>query len=138
MAGYSGNPLDKKLGLKPGHRYYVEGAPDSFVGGTLALNGVTVVADGPVDVAHTFVTERSAFEGSWDRITSMLVADGMWWVSWPKRASKVPTDMTEDVVREVALPKGLVDVKVCAVDDVWSGLKLVVRKENRSSWTGGG
>ena len=135
MAGYSGTPLDKKLGIKPGHRVLLEGAPDGFVGGTLALpDDVELVSDAPLDVALLFVTERGALEDRWEPITTSLRADGGFWVAWPKKASKVPTDMTEDVVRDVALPGGLVDNKVCAIDEVWSGLRLVVRKENRASW----
>lgn len=131
MAGYSGTPLDAKLGIKPGHRVLVEG-------GELGVpDHAELVRAGPVDVAVVFVTERAALEAAWDRVTSMLVADGGFWVAWPKKASKVPTDMTEHVVREIALPRGLVDNKVCAIDDVWSGLRLVVRKENRPTWPGG-
>ena len=133
MAGYSGTPLDKKLGIKPGARVLVIDAPDEF---EVPGEGV-VVRRGPVDVALVFATSRSALEEAWTRVTTSLVADGGFWVAWPKKASKVPTDMTEDVVREVALPRGLVDNKVCAIDDVWSGLRLVVRKENRAAWVGG-
>jgi hypothetical protein len=128
-AGYSGTPLDRKLGIEAGHRVLVEG-------GQLPID-VPLVSDGPVDVAVVYVTERAQLEAAWDRLTSMLVADGALWVAWPKKASKVPTDMTEDVVREVALPRRLVDNKVCAIDEVWSGLRLVVRKEHRAGWTGG-
>jgi hypothetical protein len=140
MAGYSGTPLERKLGIKPGHRLLVEGAPDGFVGGTLALpEGVTVLAAAraPVDIALVFVTTRARLERRWGPVTEALAADGSFWVAWPKKASKVPTDMTEDVVREVALPRQLVDNKVCAIDEVWSGLRLVVRKEHRAAWTGG-
>ena len=128
-AGYSGTPLDKKLGIKPGHRVLVEG-------GDLPID-VPRVDEGPVDVAVVYVTERAQLEAAWDRLTDMLVADGALWVAWPKKASKVQTDMTEDVVREVALPRRLVDNKVCAIDEVWSGLRLVVRKEHRAGWAGG-
>jgi hypothetical protein len=133
VAGYSGTPLDKKLGIKPGARVLVVGAPDGF---EVPGEGV-LVRRGPVDVALVFVTSRAALEKAWPRVTTSLVAEGGFWVAWPKKASKVPTDMTEDVVREVALPRGLVDNKVCAIDDVWSGLRLVVRKENRAAWEGG-
>ncbi|MCU1483734.1 MAG: hypothetical protein JWN67_480 [Actinomycetia bacterium] len=138
MAGYSGTPLDKKLGIKPGHRLLLEGAPDDFVGGTLALpDGVELVTEGPVDLAIVFVTSRAQLEERWEPVTTSMKADAGFWVAWPKKASKVPTDMTEDVVRDVALPGGLVDIKVCAIDDVWSGLRLAVRKENRPSWPWG-
>jgi hypothetical protein len=140
MAGYSGTPLVKKLGIEPGDRLYVAHAPEGFLGGDLDVpDGVELVkrATPPVDVALVFVTKRADLEKHWPSVTKALVADGSFWVAWPKKASRVPTDMTEDVVREVALPGGLVDNKVCAVNDVWSGLRLVVRKENRPSWTGG-
>jgi hypothetical protein len=129
VAGYSGTPLDKKLGIKPGHRVLVEG-------GRLPID-VPLVTKGPADVVVLFVTERAELEAAWDRIVGLLPADGSFWVAWPKKASKVPTDMTEDVVREIALPRRLVDNKVCAIDDVWSGLRLVVRKEHRADWPGG-
>jgi len=129
MAGYSGTPLDKKLGITPGHRVLVEGGELP-----VALPEAEVVASGPFDVAVLYVTQRAELEAAWERLTSWMPADGALWVAWPKKASKVPTDMTEDVVREVALPRRLVDNKVCAIDDVWSGLRLVVRKEHRADW----
>ena len=140
MAGYSGTPLVKKLGIEPGDRLLIVGAPDGVLGGDLDLpDGVTVLTSArpPVDVAIVFVTKRADLERRWSVVTKALSADGSFWVSWPKKASKVLTDMTEDVVRDVALPRGLVDNKVCAIDDVWSGLRLVVRKENRATWPGG-
>jgi hypothetical protein len=88
---------------------------------------------GPVDLIHLFSKSKKQIEAKLPRYLTSLVANGSIWVSWPKRAAKVPTDVTEDVVREVALPLGLVDVKVCAVDHVWSGLKLVIRVENRKA-----
>ncbi|TDD73138.1 DUF3052 family protein [Jiangella aurantiaca] len=131
--GYSGTPLVRKLGIKPEHRVLVDGAPDGF-----ALAGLP---DGvrldhrpgvdPYDVVVAFTRDRAALERELPAHEARIERDGAVWVAWPKRASKVPTDMTEDVVREVALPRGLVDVKVCAIDEVWSGLKLVIRKENR-------
>ena len=130
-AGYSGTPLVRKLGIAPGDRVHVEG-------GTLPTEvDVPLVDDGPYDVVVLYVRARAELEAAWERLTSELVADGSFWVAWPKKASKVPTDMTEDVVREVALPRRLVDTKVCAIDDVWSGLRLVVRKEHRAEWRGG-
>jgi hypothetical protein len=129
MAGYSGTPLDRKLGIKAGHRVLVEG-------GTLPIE-VPLVDSGPADVIVFFTTARADLESAWARLTGWLPPDGSLWVAWPKKASKVPTDMTEDVVREVALPRRLVDNKVCAIDDVWSGLRLVVRKEHRADWPGG-
>jgi hypothetical protein len=133
MAGYSGTPLDKKLGITPGARVLVVDAPDGFV----VPGDGDIVSSGPVDVALVFVRSRAALEAAWASVAGALLADGAFWVAWPKKASKVPTDMTEDVVREVALPRGLVDNKVCAIDDVWSGLRLVVRKEHRETWQGG-
>jgi hypothetical protein len=88
--------------------------------------------EAPIDAAHIFVTERAELEAKLNQLLPLLDPAGMIWVSWPKKASKVPTDITEDVIREIALPMGLVDVKVCAVDEVWSGLKLVIRRQNRA------
>jgi hypothetical protein len=145
MAGYSGTPLDQKLGIKPGQRVLVEGAPDGFVGGALRFpEDVTVVGapKSPIDVAIVFVTSRAQLEARWQPVTTSLRADSAFWVAWPKKkptdgSAPVPTDMTENVVRDVGLPGGLVDNKVCAIDDVWSGLRLVIRKENRASWPWG-
>jgi hypothetical protein len=87
--------------------------------------------EAPIDAAHIFVTSRGELEAKLNQLMPLLEPAGMIWVSWPKRSSKVPTDITEDVIRDICLPMGLVDVKVCAVDDIWSGLKLVIRKEHR-------
>ncbi|WP_116947457.1 DUF3052 family protein [Jiangella endophytica] len=131
--GYSGTPLVRKLGIKAGHRVLLDGAPDGFV-----LAGLPDVAGldhragpGPYDVVVAFLRDRAALERDLPAHEARIERAGAVWVAWPKRAGKVPTDLTEDVVREVALPRGLVDVKVCAIDAVWSGLKLVIRKENR-------
>lgn len=132
MAGYSGTPLVKKLGLKPGMRVAFVSAPDHY--DTLLADkpdGLKHKAADNIDFTHAFFIERSDFEDALPGLLKAMAKDGMIWISWPKKASKVPTSMTEDVVREVALPLGLVDVKVCAVDDVWSGLKLMIRKELR-------
>ncbi|MFP5365042.1 MAG: DUF3052 domain-containing protein [Thermoleophilia bacterium] len=133
-AGCSGTPLARKLGYAPGMRVHHVNAPDGFsdLVGELP-DGVTVlrrVAD-DVDLAILFVTRRRELEPGLAKLQRRLRPAGMLWVAWPKRAAKVPTDVTEDVVRDVALPRGLVDVKVCAIDDVWSGLKLVIRRELR-------
>jgi hypothetical protein len=132
-AGYSGTPLVRKLGIKAGHRVLLDGAPSGFVLEGLP-DGVSLHSrpgPGPYDVVLLFADSRDRLvrrlPGHHDRIER----NGAVWVTWPKRASKVPTDLTEDVVREVALPRGLVDVKVAAVDEVWSGLKLVIRTQNR-------
>ena len=131
MAGYSGTPLPKKLGIKEGARVAVIGAPDGF---DLELPpGATVTQrlSGKADVVLFFTTERAKLASRLDALVKAIHPDGGLWVSWPKKSSKVPTDITEDVIREVALPVGVVDNKVCAVDDTWSGLRLVWRKENR-------
>jgi hypothetical protein len=127
-AGYSGTPLERKLGVKEGMRVAVLGAPEGFV-----LEGVEVRARlrGRLDVVVFFTRERAGLVRKLAALRQAIEPDGMVWVAWPKRASRVVTDMSEDVVREVVLPTGLVDVKVCAIDEVWSGLKLVVRKELR-------
>lgn len=129
--GYSGTPLAKKLGYKPEMRAAVVDAPDGYAGWLEPLpDGVAFGADDP-ELVHLFTTERAVLEAALTHWRTALRPDGMVWVSWPKKASKVPTDITEDVIREVCLPLGFVDVKVCAVSDVWSGLKLMVRKELR-------
>ncbi|HEX8155884.1 MAG TPA: DUF3052 domain-containing protein [Solirubrobacteraceae bacterium] len=132
--GYSGTPLPRKLGFKPGLRAVYVGAPDTFATllGDLP-DGVRVLARpaAHLDLAVLFVCERRVLERRLPNLQAKLAPAGMIWVAWPKRASKVATDMTEDVVRDVALPRGLVDVKVCAIDEMWSGLKLVIRRELR-------
>jgi hypothetical protein len=130
MAGYSGTPLPKKLGIAPGDRVYVTGGDLDLPDDVTRLK----TPRAPIDVAVVFVTKRADLEKRWPAVTKALAPDGGFWVAWPKKASKVPTDMTENVVREVALPRRLVDNKVCAIDDVWSGLRLVVRKEHRATW----
>lgn len=132
--GYSGTPLARKLSLKGGMRAWFDGVPDS-VRGEIAAEGLELqlldAPKAPIDAAHVFVTSRGELEAKLHQLLPLLDRAGFVWVSWPKKASKVPTDITEDVIRFVALPMGLVDVKVCAVDSVWSGLKLVIRKSNR-------
>jgi hypothetical protein len=133
-AGYSGTPLVRKLGFKPGMRVYYAGAPEGFEGLLGELPGGVRILERPagdLDLAMLFATQRRDLERGLKALQPGLRPAGMIWVAWPKRASKVPTDITEDVVRDVALPRGLVDVKVCAIDEVWSGLKLVIRKELR-------
>jgi hypothetical protein len=136
MAGYSGTPLIKKLGLKAGSRVYVEGAPENYLAllGDLP-EGTTIVPrlSGTVGAIHLFTTDAAELARKLTAYRKRIAEDGVIWVSWPKKAAKVETDVTEDVVREAALPLGLVDVKVCAVDEVWSGLKLVIRVENRKA-----
>ena len=133
MAGYSGTPLVEKLGIKAGMRIYFEGAPRGY---TSTLRGMPTVVmsrhlKAPLDFIQFFVTDKAELEARFEPLVAALAVDGMLWVSWPKKAARVATDLTEDVVRGVALQGGLVDVKVCAVDDVWSGLKLVRRLRDR-------
>jgi hypothetical protein len=127
-AGYSGTPLPKKLGIKPGHRVLLLGAPEGF-----ALEGVKAVRSlrGPADVIVSFHRERRDLERRMPALREAMVPNAGLWIAWPKRASKVPTDLTEDVVRELALANVLVDNKVAAIDEVWSGLRLVIRVRDR-------
>jgi hypothetical protein len=134
MVGYSGTPLYRKLGIKEEARVAVLGAPDAFDDelGPLPAGAKVLRRLGPdLDVAVLFVTERRDLERRFDDVAAAIKPAGGFWVAWPKRSSKVATDLTEDVLREVGLPRGLVDNKVCAVTDVWSGLRFVWRKENR-------
>lgn len=134
QAGYSGRPLSAKLGLKPGMTCWRHNMPAPIAKLLDDQAPETRPVTGPLsglEYAHLFATERSELTDLLQGLRGLLAPDGMIWVSWPKKASKVPTTVTEDVVREVCLPMGLVDVKVCAVDAVWSGLKLVIRKELR-------
>lgn len=133
-AGYSGTPLASKLGFKPGQRVAYIDAPDGFEALLGALpDGVTVRERlrGPLDLVVCFVTSRAVLEHRLAALRRAIDPAGMLWIAWPKRSSAVATDMTEDVVRAVALPTGLVDTKVCAIDETWSGLRLVIRKELR-------
>jgi hypothetical protein len=132
-AGYSATPLPKKLGFKPGMTAAFLDAPDHLDGLLGELEGVTVKRSlrGHADLVLCFVTQRRELERRAAKLRAAVAPDGMVWVCWPKKASKVQTDMTEDVVRDVLLPTGLVDNKVAAVDVTWSALKLVVRLELR-------
>ncbi|HEU4809087.1 MAG TPA: hypothetical protein VFS69_00365 [Sphingomicrobium sp.] len=133
-SGYSGTPLAQKLSLKDGMRVWWDCIPDSvraeIDGAGFALKHRSTPI-GPLDEAHIFVRHRDVLDCKLRMLLPMLDPAGMIWVSWPKKAAKTETDITEDTIRAVALPMGLVDVKVCAVDDTWSGLKLVIRKQNR-------
>jgi len=135
-AGYSGTPLPKKLGLKDGQAVAFLGLPaelDDLRSAVLFEREQDAAAAGDdLDFVHYFTKVRAEFETDLPRLRSAIRPDGMIWVSWPKKASKVPTDMTEDVIRDVALPIDLVDVKVCAVTDVWSGLKLMIPRDKRA------
>ena len=133
-AGYSGTPLAQKLGLKAGMRAWFQDVPDG-VQAAIDREAPAIerldLPEPPVEFVHIFVTSCALLDCELRMLLPLLDPAGMIWVSWPKKASKVPTDMTEDVIREIALPLHLVDVKVCAVDEIWSGLKLVIRKEHR-------
>ena len=132
--GYSGTPLAKKLGFKPGMDVLLVDAPDNYQSFFQEIpDGVhfSMTPDPPLQAIHLFTRDQQHLLQQLPWLRSMLLPHGVIWVSWPKKTSKVPTDVTEDVVREVALPLGLVDVKVAAVNAVWSGLKLVIRKQLR-------
>jgi hypothetical protein len=133
-AGYSGRALAAKLGIRPGERVVVVGAPPHYRALLDPLpEGVTFRSRlaRAERFIHRFASGQAELARAFPRLAGALADDGMLWVSWPKRASGVPTDLTEDRIREIALPYGLVDVKVCALDEVWSGLKLVRRRELR-------
>jgi hypothetical protein len=129
MAGPSGKSLSQKLGLKPGFRIFADSPPKPYrdIVGELP-NGAKILARpaAPLDTAHLFVTEARGLAGKLTRLRKVIALDGMIWVSWPKKASGVATDLSDVVVREVGLSLGLVDIKVCAVDETWSGLKFVI------------
>lgn len=135
--GYSGTPLIKKLGIKPGMAVCILGAPAHYaellgpLPDAITLSKRLKSADKNLDFIHFFTKRKAAFESQFAQLKAQLAKDGMLWVSWPKKASQVQTDMTEDVVRDYALSHGLVDVKVAAIDEVWSGLKLVYRLKDR-------
>ncbi|MGH1364057.1 MAG: DUF3052 domain-containing protein [Calditrichia bacterium] len=138
MPGYSGTPLYKKLGIKPGFKIYVKNAPDNYT------ELISPIPDGvmqlqrvgrELDMIHFFTKKRSEMEKNLPIYMQKIKQDAMIWLSWPKKASNVQTDIYEDTIRAIALPMGLVDIKVCAVDETWSGLKLVIRKELRSKMT---
>jgi len=133
-AGYSGTPLAKKLGFKAGATLVLQSAPDDYralIGAIARQMALESDVSAATDFVHIFVTRRADLERALRRYRTSLSPEATVWVSWPKKAAKVATDITEDVIRAVALPLGFVDVKVCAVTDVWSGLKLVVRKSLR-------
>ena len=136
MAGYSGTPLVRKLGIRPNEKIIVIDAPKNYAhlledlpDGATINNGLT---SGAMFV-HLFATQRAELHERLTTLRAKIADKGMVWVSWPKKSSGVPTDITEDTIRELALPLGFVDIKVCAVDETWSGLKLVIRRENRKS-----
>lgn len=132
--GYSGTPLARKLGIKARTCMHVDSAPQDYLNWLAPLpEGVVFepAVSASTQLVHLFVDRRAHLESALLRARGQISSDAAIWVSWPKKASRVPTDITEDVIRDVALPLGLVDIKVCAVSDVWSGLKLMIRKELR-------
>lgn len=134
MAGYSGTPLLQKIGIKPGHRLILHNHPSSFLQDLGGLPEGVNQTDGAVGTANVivcFTDRRADLEKRFPVFSRKLVPDGMLWISWPKKSSGLATDLTENVVREVGLNCGLVDVKVCAIDDTWSGLKFVFRTKDR-------
>jgi hypothetical protein len=136
MAGYSGTPLPQKLGIKPGTNVVVINGPENYrkLLGKLpegACLSERLTTD--PNFVHFFTKRRSELRKQLPRLRAKLSDTGTLWVSWPKKTAGVPTDVTEDVIRDVALPLGLVDTKVCAVDEIWSALKLMIRRENRRS-----
>ena len=134
MAGYSGTALPRKLGIKEGAVVALRGAPDGFEATLGELpDGVRLKARAaaPVDVVVAFFTSAAELERRLGALARAIHPDGGLWIAWPKRSSGVATDITEDVIRELALPRGLVDNKVCAIDETWSGLRVVHRLENR-------
>lgn len=134
-AGYSTTPLADKLGFKPGMRLFIADMPASVRADTqlddLGLELLAAPCTG-IDAAHVFVTDRATLERELKALRQLIAPSGFIWVSWPKKAARMDTDIVEDTIRDIALPLGLVDVKVCAVDEIWSGLKLTVRKELRA------
>ncbi|MBR0723107.1 DUF3052 family protein [Bradyrhizobium manausense] len=135
MAGYSGKPLVQKLGIKPGFCIFVDGlaTPYRDIVGELP-DGVTIATTSkpPLDMVHLFAAEAKGLAAKLRRYREAIAPDGMIWASWPKKASGVVTDVTEALVREAALASGLVDIKICAVSDIWSGLKLVIPVKDRA------
>ncbi len=134
-AGYSGTPLWKKLGYRDGTSSYVAGAPKGYVRMLQLPSDITVRwaprAVRGIEFVHFFTASKSALRKKLSFLRKKIAANGIVWISWPKKSSKVETDVTEDVVREAALPLGFVDIKVCAVNETWSALKLMIRKELR-------
>ena len=134
MIGYSGTPLFKKLGIKANHKVYLQNPPENYLSllGILPENVAFLESlNEKANLIHLFAERAEEMENALFMFKDQIVKDGCIWVSWYKKAAKIPTDITEDIIRETALALGLVDIKVCAVDEKWSGLKLVIRRENR-------
>jgi len=133
--GYSGTPLAKKLGIKAPLKLLTVNAPKEYKSWLGDLPAGVILATKvkqPIEAVHIFTTESAFLDATLSKLRNELKQDGFVWVSWPKKASKVPTNITEDIIREIALPLGFVDIKVCAVSEVWSGLKLVIRSSERA------
>lgn len=133
-AGYSNRSLVEKLGIKPGHKVHIAHAPVDYratLGGLPEKAVFSKSLDGTCDFIQFFTKEKAELEMSFPKLKKHLAANGSLWISWPKGAAKIKTDLNENVVREIGLRNGLVDVKVCAVDDIWSGLKFVFRLKDR-------
>ena len=136
MAGYSGKPIVQKLGIKPGFCIFVDGLSIAYVDVVGELPDdvrIAKTAKAPLDMVHVFAAEAKGLAAKLRGYRKAIAPRGMIWASWPKKASGVVTDVTETLVRETALANGLVDIKVCAVDDVWSGLKLVIPVKDRAA-----
>lgn len=134
LSGYSGTPLARKLGIAAGSKIVIRHAPDDYEQLVAPLPPDVLVsgkATKTTDMVHVFVVDGSVLERELVSLRNTIKPDGVVWVSWPKKASKVPTNITEDTIREVCLPLGFVDIKICAVSSIWSGLKLMIRKELR-------
>jgi hypothetical protein len=134
MAGYSKRSLTDKLGIKEGASIFLLHAPKDYLKilGKLPKNArIAQRSDAPFSFIHAFYVRRKDFEQEFTNCKQLLLPDGMFWVSWPKGSSKVETDLNENIIRDIGVEKGLVDVKVCAVDEVWSGLKFVYRLKDR-------
>jgi hypothetical protein len=135
MAGYSGTPLAKKLGIVEGTRFAVRAAPDGFAAtlGPLPMGAEQLArVRAPLDVVVAFFTARAKLPAAWPALTRAVAPTGVVWVAWPKRSSGVPTDISENALREDLLPSGWVDNRVCAIDDTWSGLRFALRRELRN------
>lgn len=133
-AGYSGTPLPQKLGIKEGYKIFVKNIPENYFDLLYPIPENILFlskAENEIDLIHIFVSSQKELEKLFLQFKSRIKQNGAIWISWHKKSSKIKTDITEDTIRELVLPLGFVDVKVCAVDEIWSALKLVIRRENR-------
>jgi hypothetical protein len=136
MAGHSGKPVTQKLGIQPGFCIFIDGVPaayDDIVGELPADVTIMPRLKAPLDMVHVFAIKAAGLAGKLRSYRAAIRPDGMIWVSWPKKSSGVATDLTDVVVRDIALPLGLVDIKVCAIDEIWSGLKFVIPRDQRQN-----